>query len=159
MISTGRTPNFPSPLALDLDLDLCRRRKTLHSRMSAVVSSFLAVIAMQPALAGLVGSTVTGTGQFPDLSTIDSGPISGTVSSAVEFPFPGTLSSCCETVDITDTQLVLTAHGTVDYPAPPRRLTVMGSSSPVLRQLRMSVYMLQQLCRPRTSHLRATIFS
>jgi hypothetical protein len=78
------------------------------SLVSATVVFLASVCGIETANAGLVGSLVTGTEYYPNLSTPISGPIGPIlVSSAVEFP-DGTLPES-GSINITNTQIIYTA--------------------------------------------------
>jgi hypothetical protein len=81
--------------------------------IATLLSLFLALLFMStPARADLIGSHVTGTLFFPDLSTVFAGPVGPvTVGPGIEFPtlaFDGT-------VDITGSQIIWTATLSVTY--------------------------------------------
>jgi hypothetical protein len=86
---------------------------TAATRLIAVatVAASLTPFAAQ---AGLIGSNVTGTLYYPDLSTVYDGPYGPyTVSNSVEFPV-GTLAFD-GSVDVTDTQIIWTASEDAIY--------------------------------------------
>jgi hypothetical protein len=64
--------------------------------------------------AGLLGSTATITGYFPDLSSTFFGPSVTTVTSGVEVP-SSLISSQSGSIDITDTQIIWQAESTTAY--------------------------------------------
>ena len=68
---------------------------------------FLAAVCLaMPAQAGLLGSTATVTGYYPNLATTQFGPATATVSNSVEFPLG--LGGGIGSSDITDTKIILT---------------------------------------------------
>ena len=76
--------------------------------VSAAAALLASVCGIENASAGLLGSGVTGTAYYPNLSTVIAGPVGPiTVSSAVEFPL-GTLPEN-GSIDITNTQIIYTA--------------------------------------------------
>jgi hypothetical protein len=74
----------------------------------------MAAAGLAPVHAALLGSDVTGTLLFPDLSTVFSGPEGPfTVSGAVEFT-TGTLTAS-GSIDVTDNQIIWTAAFSTSY--------------------------------------------
>ena len=83
--------------------------------VSAVVLAFAYAASPLQALAGLLGSNVTGTLYYPNVTTVYSGPIGPlTVTNAIEFPmtlaFDGNL-------DVTNSQVIWTATLSENYGA------------------------------------------
>jgi hypothetical protein len=84
----------------------------LKSSVKAVGIMF--AMAFAPAHAGLLGSTVTGTLYYPDLSSVYGGPVTTSVISGTEFPL-NSLNQPSGTLDVTDTQIIWNADMTVKY--------------------------------------------
>jgi hypothetical protein len=89
-------------------------RFAAKSILSAVAALVASVCGIESANAGLLGSSVTGTYYYPNLSTVTVGPVGPiTVSSAVEFPI-GTLPANGN-LDITNTQIIYTVVNPATY--------------------------------------------
>lgn len=87
---------------------------TKQQRVFATI--FLSQCIVAPVYAGLLGSSVTTTGHYPNLSTIYAGPDGPhTVGASIEFPV-GSLAPS-GSLDVTDTQIIWTASFGVQYGA------------------------------------------
>src|SRR5579875_561222 len=105
MRSNSVTKNPLCPPGTDYATNITRKGKgTMNTRLT-IAAGTLGLLLTHHASAGLLGSSVTATGYYPNLSTILSGPVGPvTVGSGVEFPvdtlfFDGS-------VDVTDNQVI-----------------------------------------------------
>ena len=95
-----------------------------------VALGFLAALCTNAAHAGLLGSTATITGYYPDLSSIFLGPLVTTVTNGVEVP-SSEISSHTGSIDITDTQIIWNAETGAGYgPGEFNGFGVLFSGSP-----------------------------
>lgn len=76
-----------------------------NKKLARRLMGLLVALCASSAHAGLLGSTATITGHFPNLSTVFFGPLITTVSAAIEVPASG-FSSHSGHLNITDTQII-----------------------------------------------------
>ena len=80
----------------------------------AIAAAFVLLLGAKPATAGLLGSSVTGTSYYPDLSTVYAGPIGPvTVGPGIEFPVNTVFPD--GNINVTNTQVIWTSTQNVTY--------------------------------------------
>ena len=89
-----------------------------NKKVARRLMGLLVALCASSAHAGLLGSTATITGHFPNLSTVFFGPLVTTVSAAIEIP-ASSFSSHSGYLDITDTQIIWHAELSAFYGSEP----------------------------------------